>query len=1049
MSYASILYTSASGTTFALTNSEGNAIEYLRQNDISVFVNDVLQTVVTDYTFNAAGTAIVLNTAVSGAEVYITRTTDIDDPVVDFTPGSTLTSTDLNNSNDQYRFALQEFRDTYAALTEGTEDLGEFPGIIDSTEAWISDDSHWPTTATLDNRFVDQLNNETIAGIKTFSSSPVVPTPTTGTQATNKAYVDDNYWNVDGETINLAEQDAGSPAWDDNHVATTAASAKRFDTLVQTATPTGSTWEVGKTWLQNDANNTLSIWDGTVWRGVASGGTFTTQNTVIYVDSINGDDTNDGHRIINPMQTIRAAVASADAGDIILVAPGVYQETLPIDITVANLSIVGSSQRSCFIHPTVATEENTMFRCNSGTYIDGFTFCGLKASGTRGNHAVDNDPVQGLPENQAWVAEFFPNATIRKSPYINNCTSFADTGIDNANFDPNNYSGTGGDITSGMTGGGIFVDGSAPATASPLRSFVVNEFTQVNLDGPGLLVANNGYCQAVSFFGTFCHYHAKALNGGQINMEVGTTDFGRFGLIADGHSAAAIFTATTNGSATTGDTSFLINAPTAGAGWFGTAERPSNNMLLEVGGTTYPILSSTASGGGWSVTISNPEPTNRAINNGLVAGHAGGVTVSFFLRSQISAAAHTFEYAGSGVNYTALPQNGGVPVEANEVIQTGAAAIVGGQTEGRVWYTSTNEVGKFKAGDTFQVDQQTGFVTIDPTSVAINVVSDLTPQLGGDLDVQTRSITTSVTNGDVTITPNGTGNVVLDGLRYPEADGTTGQFLQTDGAGNLTFQDAITEVLEDTTPQLGGDLDVQTNAINTSTTDGDIDLDANGAGLIQVTEFNLSQVPIVTQHDIGTAANEVPLNGMLGGMAFQDPASVSVDNLQVTNQITGNLAFASGNGIDFSADGNAAGMTSELLDDYEEGTWTPRLNGWNGSTYVNVTNTTSYTAGRYVKVGGFVTVYIDYAWSSMPIASNHPWYIYDLPFTPETNHSSAGSIGAVVGVTNAYSMDILKSANYTTQFFIYSRSSNSAYGNITNTGGAGGFVASITYFTNS
>lgn len=115
MSYASILYTSASGTTFALTNSEGNAIEYLRQNDISVFVNDVLQTVVTDYTFNAAGTAIVLNTAVSGAEVYITRTTDIDDPVVDFTPGSTLTSTDLNNSNDQYRFALQEFRDTYAA----------------------------------------------------------------------------------------------------------------------------------------------------------------------------------------------------------------------------------------------------------------------------------------------------------------------------------------------------------------------------------------------------------------------------------------------------------------------------------------------------------------------------------------------------------------------------------------------------------------------------------------------------------------------------------------------------------------------------------------------------------------------------------------------------------------------------------------------------------------------------------------------------------------------------------------------------------------------
>ena len=32
--------------------------------------------------------------------------------------------------------------------------------------------------------------NQTIAGIKTFSSSPIVPTPTSGTQATNKAYVD-------------------------------------------------------------------------------------------------------------------------------------------------------------------------------------------------------------------------------------------------------------------------------------------------------------------------------------------------------------------------------------------------------------------------------------------------------------------------------------------------------------------------------------------------------------------------------------------------------------------------------------------------------------------------------------------------------------------------------------------------------------------------------------------------------------------------------------------------------------------------------------------
>jgi len=138
---------------------------------------------------------------------------------------------------------------------------------------------------------------------------------------------------------------------------------------------------------------------------------------------------------------------------------------------------------------------------------------------------------------------------------------------------------------------------------------------------------------------------------------------------------------------------------------------------------------------------------------------------------------------------------------------------------------------------------------------------------------------TTYTNGQLLIgKTDGTLNkaTLTAGTNISITNSDGGIEIATSGAG-------INNVVEDTTPQLGGDLDVQTHAINTSTTDGDIDLDANGAGLIQVTEFNLSQVPIVTQHDIGTAANEVPLNGMLGGMAFQDPASVSVDDITVTD----------------------------------------------------------------------------------------------------------------------------------------------------------------------
>src|SRR5687767_11024016 len=44
--------------------------------------------------------------------------------------------------------------------------------------------------AAADSTVVHNTGDETVAGIKTFSSSPIVPTPTTATQAANKTYVD-------------------------------------------------------------------------------------------------------------------------------------------------------------------------------------------------------------------------------------------------------------------------------------------------------------------------------------------------------------------------------------------------------------------------------------------------------------------------------------------------------------------------------------------------------------------------------------------------------------------------------------------------------------------------------------------------------------------------------------------------------------------------------------------------------------------------------------------------------------------------------------------
>ena len=67
--------------------------------------------------------------------------------------------------------------------------------------------------------------------------------------------------------------------------------------------------------------------------------------------------------------------------------------------------------------------------------------------------------------------------------------------------------------------------------------------------------------------------------------------------------------------------------------------------------------------------------------------------------------------------------------------------------------------------------------------------------------------------------------------------------------------------------------------------------------------------------------------------------------------VNGNLVIGTaGKGIDFSVNPNPGGMTSELLNDYEEGTWTPAQGS--GLTVVGAFS----SSGTYTKIGRQVTV---------------------------------------------------------------------------------------------
>ena len=125
------------------------------------------------------------------------------------------------------------------------------------------------------------------------------------------------------------------------------------------------------------------------------------------------------------------------------------------------------------------------------------------------------------------------------------------------------------------------------------------------------------------------------------------------------------------------------------------------------------------------------------------------------------------------------------------------------------------------------------------TGISSDLSNDSTPQLGGNLDVNGNSIV-SASNGNIAITPNGSGKVILDGLSHPVADGNAGQVLKTDGSGNLGFASVsslagagIQNVSDDSSPQLGGNLDVVTHSI-VSASNRDINIIPNGNGKVVV-----------------------------------------------------------------------------------------------------------------------------------------------------------------------------------------------------------------------
>jgi hypothetical protein len=185
-----------------------------------------------------------------------------------------------------------------------------------------------------------------------------------------------------------------------------------------------------------------------------------------------------------------------------------------------------------------------------------------------------------------------------------------------------------------------------------------------------------------------------------------------------------------------------------------------------------------------------------------------------------------------------------------------------------------------------------------------NVVEDVTPQLGGSLDVNGNSIV-SVSAGNISITPDTTGDVILDGLKWPQADGTAGYVLKTNGTGQLSWVvngagAGLADVVDDVTPQLGGDLDVNGKLI-TSTAAANITIQPGTTGAINLGGNSTQPVELRFLEDSDNGTNYV---------GFKAPATLAgnkVWELPSADGTAGQLLKTDGSGVlSFVAGGSGA-----------------------------------------------------------------------------------------------------------------------------------------------
>ena len=107
--------------------------------------------------------------------------------------------------------------------------------------------------------------------------------------------------------------------------------------------------------------------------------------------------------------------------------------------------------------------------------------------------------------------------------------------------------------------------------------------------------------------------------------------------------------------------------------------------------------------------------TNFPVSDAVIAAITNNAAALLYAPSTVNSSSHTFEYVGTGINYTAFPQNGGITDAAKQNVEV---------SSGKTYVSATDQSGNFSVGPFFNVNLRSGKVTFNG-SVALGVLDSL------------------------------------------------------------------------------------------------------------------------------------------------------------------------------------------------------------------------------------------------------------------------------------------------------------------------------------